>query len=151
MIIFTLLSDAAVTKNSTDNSLFSAPNGNVCKEKQPYVWCIPLDYKREVAPWEYRDLTNSAMPWNYYFDFYILDVHEINEHSQTLKISMYFELKWHEPRPRANESANAWGYKDYVSTSVLNSQYFWHPDIDVYGVQKSADQLFKEELYGILV
>ena len=151
MIIFSLLSDAAATNNTTDISLFSPPNGNVCKEKQPYIWCIPLNYKRQIAPWEYRHLTNTPMPWNYYFDFYIKDVHEINEHSQTLKISMYFELKWHEPRLRANKSANTWGSKDYVSTSVLNSKYLWYPDIDVYGAQKSSHQLFKDDLFGILI
>ena len=58
MIIFALISDAAITKNSTDNPSLIPQNGNVCKEKQPYVWCIPLNYKREVAPWEYRHLTN---------------------------------------------------------------------------------------------
>ena len=149
--IFALISDAAITNKSTNNSSFGTQNGNLCKEKQPYVWCIPSNYKREVAPWEYRHLTNTSMPWNYHFDFYLSNVHEINERSQTLRISMYFELKWHEPRLRVNKSATAWRSEDYVSTSMLNSEIFWYPDIDVHGVQKSSRQLFMNDLYGILI
>ena len=91
------------------------------------------------------------MPWNYHFKFYISNIHEINERSQTLKISMDFELKWHEPRLRVNKSANAWRSEDYVSISRLNSKYFWYPDIDVYGVQKSSHKLFMNDLHGILI
>ena len=130
-IIFALISDAAIINNSTDISSFRPQKGNECKDKQPYAWCIPVNYNKVVSPWEYRHLTNKRMPWNYHFKFYISNIHEINEHSQTLKISMYFESKWHEPRLRANKSANTWGSKDYVSTSVLKSNYFWHPDIIV--------------------
>ena len=81
----------------------------------------------------------------------ITDVHEINERSQTLKISMYFALKWHEPRLRTNKSSIAWISEDYISTSMLNSKYFWYPDIDVHGVQKSSRQLFMNDLYGMLI
>ena len=43
------------------------------------------------------------------------------------------------------------GSADYVSTSMLNSKYFWYPDIDVHGVQKNSRQLFMRNLYGILI
>ena len=149
-----LLSDAAETNNtvySQDNPSLSPQNGIVCTESHPYVWCLPLNYKKEAAPWEYRYLTYSPIPWNYHFDFYIFDIHEINEKSQTLKISMYFELTWHEPRLRTNKSANTWRAKNYVPTSILNSNYLWHPDLEIYGVQTSPRQLFMKDLSGILI
>ena len=123
-----------------------------CSKNQPYRWCLPLDYKREEAPWEYRQLTNTPIPWNYDFQFYINDVYEINERSQYIKVAMYFAITWLEPRLRTNTSANGWDISDYVSISTLNSQYFWYPaDLEMYGVQTSSRQFFVNDLSGILI
>ena len=152
--VYGLLIDASMTNKlvySQDHSSFISQNSVVCTENDTYVWCLHPNYKRDAAPWIYRHLTNTTKPWNYHFDFYIYDVHKIDERSQTLKISMYCDLTWHEPRLRTNKSANEWRGNDYISTSTLNSKFFWRPDLDMYGVEKSSRQLLMKDLSGILI
>ena len=87
--IFILHSDASMINKSVYSQeipSFRPQNSISCIENQPYVWCLPLNYKRENAPWEYRYLTNTSIPWNYEFYFYINDVHEINECINTSKL-----------------------------------------------------------------
>ena len=152
--VYFLLIDASMSNNlvySQDHTSFTPQSSVVCTENDTYAWCLPPNYKRDAAPWIYRHLTNTTKPWNYHFNFYIYDVHEIDERFQTLKISMYCDLTWHEPRLRTNKSANEWREGDYISTSTLNSKYFWRPDLDIYGVETSSRQLFMKDLSGILI
>lgn len=136
---------------SQNNPSSRKENNNICTENQPYIWCLPIDYKRDAAPWEYRHLTNTSLPWNYHFEFFITDFREINEKSQMIKLSLYFEVEWHEPRLRINESANEWKENEYVTISILDSSHFWYPDLDINGVFKSSRRMFMTDLSGILI
>ena len=153
--IFMLRSDASMNnKTASVQDIPSHPlqNSNICTQNQPYLWCLTRNYKKEDEPWKYRHLTDSSLPWNYDFQFYINDVHEIDERSQHIKISMYLDITWQEPRLRTNKSAHEWDTADYISISTFNSKYFWYPaDLEMYGVQASPRQLFMNDLSGILI
>ena len=149
-----ILSDASKINNLVGSQAPISPipqKNKVCTKTETYLWCLPLNYQRDTAPWEYRYLTNTPMPWNYHFDFYINDLVEINERTQFIRIAMYFDLTWHEPRLRINKSANEWNEKEYVSISTLNSKYFWYPDLDMKNVLKSYPKLFMSDLSGIMI
>ena len=150
-----LRSDASmINKTAYVQDIPSPPlqNSNICSQNQPYLWCLTRNYKKEDEPWKYRHLTDSSLPWNYDFQFYINDVHEIDERSQHIKISMYLDITWQEPRLRTNTSAHEWDTADYISISTFNSKYFWYPaDLEMYGVQASPRQLFMNDLSGILI
>ena len=153
--MFMLRSDASlINKTAYVQDIPSLPlqNSNICTQNQPYLWCLTRNYKKEDEPWKYRHLTESSLPWNYDFQFYINDVHEIDERSQHIKISMYLDITWQEPRLRTNTSAHEWDTADYISISTFNSKYFWYPaDLEMYGVQASPRQLFMNDLSGILI
>ena len=74
----------------------------------PHVWCIPQDYSNREEPWRYKQLMNASFPWRYKFRFQIFDIQEVNDSKQTVSISMYFIIKWLEPRIVINETARDW-------------------------------------------
>ena len=63
----------------------------ICKANQS--WCIPTDYHKGEEPWKFRQLSNSDLPFNYEFFFYILEVEQISDMDQTITISYYFRVK----------------------------------------------------------
>ena len=112
----------------------------ICRENQTYVWCIPASYNNREEPWRYRSLIKASFPWNYHFKFHIFDVKEINDKKQTIGISMYFGIKWKEPRLVINDSASDWndtkfGLPDTVDISPEVLKNLWNPDLEIYGME----------------
>ena len=68
-----------------------------CEVETDSAWCIPENYDKELGPWRYRHLTNSRLPWHYFFDYTIHDIHEVNDQKQTVTFDMYFKIKWFAP------------------------------------------------------
>ena len=92
LLISLVRGDASIPNkllSSQDNPSSRPQEDIVCTKNLPYVWCLPNNYKRDIAPWEYRRLTNTSLPWNYHFDFAVRGVQEINERSQFIKLAMY--------------------------------------------------------------
>ena len=113
--------------NQDDGNLFGGIN--------PLSWCIPTDYDAEASPWKYRDILNASLPWNYHFTFRILEIQEVYDPKQTVTFSMYFELKWLEPRLKINTNSSKWkpsGTTRYPSSYL---KYFWYPDLEIYNMQ----------------
>ena len=113
----------------------------VCRENQTFVWCIPASYNNREEPWRYRSLIKASFPWIYHFKFHIFDVKEVNDKKQTIGISMYFGLKWKEPRLVINDSASDWndtkfGLPDTVDIAPEVLKNLWNPDLEIYGMEE---------------
>ena len=113
-----------------------------CHTKPSYVWCLPKSYNAEENPFQHASLApNRQLPWNYTFKFIINGIREIDDMSQTISLSMYFQTHWFEPRLTINETAKAWtelqlGPSGEVTVSHQNLRYLWYPELEIYGIEK---------------
>ena len=99
---------------------------NKCKPQKNFVWCLPKDYNLEKHPFSCKSklifkhhsiliilfevfhLQNKSLPWDYQFKFVIDEISNINDKTQSMMVSMYFQVSWLEPRLQINESAQEW-------------------------------------------
>ena len=99
---------------------------NKCKPQKNFVWCLPKDYNLEKHPFSCKSklifkhhgiliilfevfhLQNKSLPWDYQFKFVIDEISNINDKTQSMMVSMYFQVSWLEPRLQINESALEW-------------------------------------------
>ena len=125
---------------SEDASATDLKTDILCRENQTFVWCIPPSYNNKEEPWRYRSLIKASFPWIYHFKFHIFDVQEVNDKKQTIGISMYFGIKWKEPRLVINETASDWndtkfGLPDTVDIAPEVLKNLWNPDLEIYGME----------------
>ena len=120
-------------------------------KKPSYVWCVPSTYNNKAGPWQYRHITNSSLPWNYFFYFYIFEVKEVNDKKQTVTLQMYFGTTWFEPRLVINEDAEEWNQTNqkslYIPVNLL--KYFWYPDLEIHGMEAYASQKILKEMSSL--
>ena len=91
-------------QSSNDQSVVYCPF-----TKPNYVWCLPQNYTAEENPFQHADLVNDRpLPWNYTFNFIVKGIGEIDDQSQSIVLSMYFGIRWFEPRLQVNETSNSW-------------------------------------------
>ena len=114
---------------------------SIAEENQPLAWYLPSNYDHHVEPWQYKDLTNSVLPWNYHFVFSVFEIQEIDDKKRTILLNMYFILYWLEPRIEINSSAIDWidntnGNMSFIPLEQMDR--FWYPDLEIYGM-KSYD------------
>ena len=119
----------------------------MCETGKPTAWCISPEYNKGIEPWIDLNLTKSALPWNYYFDFHIFDVVEINDQTQIIVLVMYALIKWYEPRININETSIRWKNRaiqiegeSYLSVPIDDMGYFWIPDPEVYWIKRYQSQ-----------
>ena len=122
----------------------------------PHVWCIPPDYSKREEPWRYKELMNASFPWRYEFRFQIFDIQEVNDSKQTVSISMYFIVKWLEPRLVINETARDWndikyGLADTVDISPEILGMFWNPDLEIYGMELFESKSILKEMSALKI
>ena len=129
-----------------------------CPFTQPnYVWCVPKNYTSEENPFQHADLANNRpLPWNYTFDFNVKGIGEIDDQSQSIVLSMYFGIRWFEPRLQVNETANAWdevklGPKDEITISPQNLRYLWYPELEIYGIERFRVFNVLKEMSGLRI
>ena len=126
-----------------------------CDSYSNYVWCLPRSYIAEEDPFQYADLVpEKPLPWYYDFTFIVKGISKINDISQTVSISMYFGVKWFEPRLKINETANAWneekmGPNDEVHISPQNLKHLWYPELEIYGLERFRRYTVLKEMSGI--
>ena len=115
-----------------------------CKQDKPSVWCLPVDYDKKIEPWNYRHISNTSLPWYYYFDFYIFEVQEVSDQHQTITLEMYFIIKWFEPRLEINLNASnapsSLAGNNYISIPLEDMNHFWYPDLELYGLKTFQSQ-----------
>ena len=127
-----------------------------CKENSTFVWCTPLNYNAEEEPFRYTSLTNMPLPWSYDFKFIIKEVSNVDDKAQSISISMYFGVRWFEPRLVINETAEDWtepklGPDDHVNVSPETIKDLWYPDLEIYGLEKFDLQKVLKEMSGVRI
>ena len=138
------------------NSQLNEGQDHKCKENSSFVWCTPSNYNAEDDPFRYSSLTNISLPWSYDFKFIIKEVSNVNDKAQSVSISMYFGVRWFEPRLVINESAEDWtepklGPDDHVNVSPETIKYLWYPDLEIYGLEKFDLQKVLKEMSGVRI
>jgi hypothetical protein len=113
-------------------------------------WCIPSNLNTEIVPWNYRNLVNAPLPWQYQFTFNILDVEEVNDRMQTVTLAMYFRIKWLEPRLEINNFSSEWNKTDWKDGSLSYSsdilKQVWNPDLEIFGLKEFKRQSLLKEM-----
>jgi len=107
--IICLICFAEITeqKKIRQNNDRSKQNGNkkaVCKKNkttQKFQWCLQNDYDKNSEPWKHGYFDYG--PFNYDFEYEIVGIQEVNDVKETVKLEMYFGVKWKEPRIRIFE------------------------------------------------
>ena len=160
LILFAIICDISFVRGSQKPALLNniefmvseeVMASYICKANQS--WCIPPDYHKEEEPWKFRHFSNSDLPFNYEFFFYILEVEQINDMDQTITISYYFRVKWMEPRLFIDKDHSDWNKTDRISgalsyqTSIL--KIFWVPDLEINRLKKFGSQNILEEMSGV--
>ena len=114
-----------------------------CEIETDSAWCIPENYDKELGPWRFRHLTNSRLPWHYFFDYTIHDIHEVNDQKQTVTFDMYFKIKWYEPRVHINTTSVKWieqalmiDEEYYLSLPLEYMDKLWVPDSEIYALDQ---------------
>ena len=128
--------------NEGDSFASNTKQSFTCDESKKFAWCIPPDYDKYIGPWEYRHLTNSSLPWYYFFDFQIFDILEVDDKKQTITFDMYLKLKWFEPRLSVNTTSAIWNQtsieideEDHITLPLDYMKYFWIPDSEIYWLE----------------
>ena len=129
---------------------------HTCRENTSYVWCIPSHYNVEEDPFRYTSLTNITLPWSYDFKFIIKEVSNVDDKSQSISVSMYFSVRWFEPRLMINPTAEDWtepklGPDDHVNVSPETIKYLWYPDLEIYGLEKFNLHKVLKEMSGVRI
>ena len=154
--------DTNTTQNNdtvlSDNSEELTKDDYNCRKNKTFVWCVPLDYSNRKEPWRYKDIISppAEFPWYYHFKFTIFDVEEVNDKDQTVRLSMYFNVRWLEPRIVINESAVDWNDTKYglpgsvnVAPEILKN--FWNPDIELYRLDDFRSQSILKAMSSLSV
>jgi len=103
-----------------------------------FTWQLPRNYEASIPPWEYRNITDTSLPWKYHYVFSIFEIQEIDDLKRTVLLNMYFLIYWLEPRIEINEDAIDWTdiAKGNLSSIPLEQMgQFWQPDLDISAVK----------------
>ena len=155
-----LAGEATVISNNkiqaTTHYKSSSEDDYTCRKSSTFVWCIPQTYSNRKEPWRYRELLNGTLPWTYHFDFHIFDVKEVNDKMQTVRISMYFSIKWLEPRIMINETSADWsdityGQPDSIEIAPEFIKTLWNPDLELYGMEEFRSQSILKDMSSLKI
>ena len=123
--------------NSPNNDLDSQ-NSYYCTTKATEPWCIPSNYNRYEDPFTHSHLTSQPLPWHYWFGFFLHEVTEVNDLSQTLTMAMYFVVEWLEPRLKINANSTQWQTSQMSPGNEIRlpaNNLLWYPDLEIYGLK----------------
>ena len=122
-----------------------------------FCWHIPKDYDKQMEPWTYHDNVDRVLPYFYNFEFVVKGVQEVNDFERTIKLNMYFIVKWWEPRIVINHTTtilqtdrSAQGV--FVPIPMANLDILWTPDIEVYEMNSfDSAKVFKEPMASLKI
>ena len=128
-----------------------------CSSNKDYVWCLPDNYTAEENPFQHADMVpNRPLPWYYVFEFRIKNIDKIDDKAQSVSISMYFSVRWFEPRLVINETHKAWsevklGPPNEVTISSQNLKHLWYPELEIYGIESFRAYTVLREMSGLRI
>ena len=140
-------------RKSRQNSDFNESGNDeklrICEDHKTCFgqYCLPKDYDRSVLPWTISkdNETNSPVDVNLDFDVRIF---EVNDQKFTISFTMYFGVKWYEPRlVKKNDSKTNNASMDRVSLEML--QHLWIPNIYVLNLKSFKTLDIFSEFAGI--
>ena len=105
----------------------------------------PSDYNKEVGPWRQNSVDGAGLPFIYHFEFVTSDIQEVNDLKQTVQLEMYFIVYWLDQRININKTWYEMFEREkteggFLAISLNHLEYFWTPDVEVYGVNKFESQ-----------
>ena len=106
-------------------------------------WDLPEDYDLTELP------STGSIPTNLYLGLNVRDITKIDEMSQIVQISMYFEVGWKENRLNLS-NLSKWkmgedGYKVIDIAPECIRERFWNPRLEIYGLDRyQTHTIFKE-------
>ena len=118
--------------------VFSKASDQICVSKNGDI-CLPKDYDRLTRP--YLD-----KPIEVRVDLDVLQVLEINDIEFTLSFSMYFGVRWEEPRLIANSSNEI-----YVPVDISFFDELWVPDVYIYHLKQIRRYKIFTDFAGLFV
>ena len=104
---------------------------------------------QNTEPWETGNSNNG--PFKYDFEYEIIGIQEVNDDKETVKLEMYFSVKWKEPRIRIFEKSfleEIEGQKNrklFVPISLENLETLWTPELNIYGLDSYESEKFIEK------
>ena len=128
-----------------------------CSSNENYVWCLPDNYTSEENPFQHADMVpNKPLPWNNSFEFNIKNIDKIDDKAQSVSLSMYFSVKWFDPRLVINETHKAWsevklGPPNEVTISSKNLLNLWYPELEIYGIESFRAYKVLREMSGLRI
>ena len=128
-----------------------------CSPDYEYAWCLPETYTSEENPFQHHAMVpDKPLPWKYNFTFNVKDIGKINDKSQYISMSMYFAVKWFEPRLKINESAPSWsnvkmGPEEEITISLQNLKHFWYPELEIYGIDSFRKYHVLKQMAGLRI
>ena len=124
-----------------------------CATAAPYAYCLPEDYNKDVGPWHARKPKTLSLPWIYFFEFFIFDIHEVNDQTQTVTLEMYSKIKWYDPRVVLDANSSEWkdqvlqlDGEDYFPIPLSQMKKFWFPHLEILGLKTYTPQRVKNML-----
>ena len=162
LLIFLISSIRAKAENNKfsikqpTNFKESQPDDHFCQDQNSMSWCIPLDYNKEIEPWKFEETGNNTLPYYYNFEFRVFDVQEVDDLHQTVKLDMYFYIKWHEPSIIINQSSaefksDAIVEGGFIPISLQYLEHLWVPDIEIYEMNDFISQKILKPLASIKI
>ena len=87
-------------------------------------YCLPDNYDRLDKPYNDRPVEVKV-------DLDVTQILDINDVEFTLSLSMYFGVRWEEPRLISNASSN----ETYVAADISFFDQLWVPDVYIYNLK----------------
>ena len=111
----------------------------ICKRVGSFCWYLSEKYDKLLEPWMHPDAKNKSLPYYYHFEFPVNGIQEVDDFKHTIKLEMYFIIKWWEPRINMNKTSI-----DLEDGKVTDEIFYpipleylnllWTPDVEVYSM-----------------
>ena len=148
LVIFLLLSDEIFSipvvkslKNNKDSVIQEQngiQNGIKCEMGNSFCWYLSENYDRKLEPWNHHDAKNESLPYFYNFEFVVQGIQEVDDFKHTIKLEMYFIVKWWEPRvkiiPSFTELEREADKGIFHPISLEYLGHLWTPDLEIYSM-----------------
>ena len=103
------------------------------------ILCIPNNYDRLVRP-----LQNETI--NIQLDFDILQILSVNDYDFTITLSMYFGIRWDEPRIICPQCQT-----NYTPVDLSFMKILWVPDVYIYNLESISTSSIISDFAGMVL